>query len=194
VTDRSRLSSIWFFPMVVIVLSFAASRLFPSQPPPPHLRQVSLETTGRNLLRNPSFARGLEGWVAYHNSLPMSVKTRRDGVEIHLAGATSSVQEVYQVLSDPPDGELVATGSIRVSGAPLPGDTTAVVMVVERSNQPESKFTVSAANGVGTFPFAFTYVPSGSARQFVLGVIAGHLSNNKTIIGFENLKIAKAKN
>ncbi|HTU68858.1 MAG TPA: hypothetical protein VMF11_00940 [Candidatus Baltobacteraceae bacterium] len=187
---------IWLLPVVIIALSLWLAHVFSEKPAPPIVNApVNLATTGSNLLENPSFSQGMQGWVEYHNAQPMQVTISKGSgrVDIRIDGAKNSVQEVYQFLGAPPAGSLIATGRIRISGAPLPGDTSAGIMFVDSSGRGTMGFSAWRKNGLGTFPFAFAYKPNGVARQFVLAVIVGKVSNNKTVVSFDDLKVAKAK-
>lgn len=154
----------------------------------------SLAATGPNLLENAGLSHGFQDWIQYHNATPMAVSpiAHGGGVEIKLSNAANSVQEVNQILKNPPPGPIIVSGTIRISGAPLPAQSSAWIIFVDSSNAPTSLFGISAVRGVGSFPFAVPFTPNGSARQLVLAVILGSATNDKTAVSFENLKVNAA--
>jgi hypothetical protein len=192
----------WLLLIIVIAVGFWLFHLFTEKPASVHpalsglrIARANLQTTGPNLLENPSFSQGLQGWILYYNAKPMELRPKKGGVgvEIGLNNVRTGVEEIYQFLKKPPTATVVASGRIRVSGAPLPTGTNAVVEFVDSSNNETTGFRITALNGIGTFPFAFAYTPNGAAHQFVLGIITGSISNEKTAVRFDKLKIAIAK-
>jgi len=190
---RSSLSPLWIVAIVVMLLVAWVSRLISEKPVDVTPRGSNLQTTGPNLLENSSFAHGLRGWFVYHNAQRMRVTVERGAVAIRPASVTNSVQEVYQRFKEPPTGTIIASGRVRVSGAPLPADASVIVMFVDSSDKGTTGFFVLPKNGTGTFPFAFAYTPNGSAQQFVLGVVMGTAASDRTVVAFDDLKVALAK-
>lgn len=184
---------IWLLPAVIIALAAVSSHALSGKPPQIQLSSTSLETVGGNLLKNPSFADGLGGWNEYHNAQPMKITQGRAGAAVHIGNVKNSVQEIYQVLTSPRTGAVVISGRITISGSPLPGDASVVVMCADSANHGIGKFFLRSANGTGSFPFAFAYKPEVDMRKLVLAVVVGKVSNNKTIVSFENLRVARAK-
>ena len=178
---------------MAVVIVIWMLRLISGRPAVVSSSPAQVETAGPNLLENPSFARGMHGWTLYHNAQPMQVRIEHSGVAIRPGAAKNSVQEVYQRFEVPPAGTIVASGRVRVSGAPLPADASVIVMVVDSSNKGTTGFYVVPKRGTGAFPFSFVYSPNGTTREFVLGVITGSYSNDRTVVSFDDLKIAKTK-
>ena len=189
-------STIWILPLAVIAVSLCAVLVFSGTATPIRTTTTALETAGPNLLRNASFSRGLYGWKEYHNAEPMKVTTRpgTGEAQISFGGQKDSVQEIYQAVAVQPKQTVVATGRIRVSGAPLPVDASAVITLVDSTDKGVTKFAVWAKNGTGSFPFAFAFTPNGRSRFIVLGVVVGKASNSRTVVGFDRLTLSLAKN
>jgi hypothetical protein len=187
-------SSIWLLPIAIVFVSFLLSHIFSNQPPRLAPSVVSLATNGPNLLENGDFSRGLSGWQVYHNAQPMDVSARDRRAVVRPGSTINSVQEIFQTLSDAPNGQLVARGVVRISGAPLSTGSSIVVLVVDSLGQTVAKFELTTRSGLGQFPFAFTYTPSKSTPQFLLAVETGNVPSPRTIITFKNLKIARSKN
>ena len=161
----------------------------------PATRKVVLISYGPNLLLNPTFAKAGAGWTEYHNSQLMKVSYSADeGGEaiIGLNNAISSVQEIYQLR--PMGGKpLIASGTIRIAGAPLPPSASAGIMFINSNNTAQNVFSVSASNGIGSFPFKVAYVPNSEAKQFVIAIITGPASNNTTKVSIGHLSVTKQR-
>ncbi len=159
------------------------------------VKKVLLVSIGPNLLANPTFAKAGAGWTEYHNAKPMTVKyaaTNGGEAIIGLNNAVNSVQELYQMqpMGDKP---LIVSGTIRIAGAPLPAPASVSIMFVNSNNTAKGVFSVSTANGIGSFPFKVAYVPDGSAKQFVVAIITGPASNDTTTVSIDHLSVTKQR-
>lgn len=193
--DRARWykTSIWFLPIVVVGLSFLSIHVFSNEREIITTPPLTLETTGPNLLQNSSFKRSSKAWIAYHNRQLMKIQFHHEAsaVEIHLGTAADSVEELYQSIVPHGARNLVATGEIRISGAPLPRGASAEIVVADSFKGGVTKFSLISSDGTGTFPFAFAYPASN--RLFVLRVVVGNTLGNQTVVAFQKLKIARSK-
>ncbi len=168
-----------------------AKKATPTPTPP----KIVLTSIGPNLLANPRFASHGSGWTAYHNAQPMTVTyTPSDAsASIALTNAANSVQELYQSLKTKAGAPLVARGTIQIAGAALPTQASVNILFVDSSNRATSVFSINLQEGTGSFPFAVAFTPIGEAKQFVIAVITGPSSNDKTVVTFKHLQVTRQK-
>lgn len=152
-----------------------------------------LPTRGPNLLANPSFSRGSEGWVVGTPAMRTKYDAGHARVMVSLSNALGA-KMLTQDLRFRSRDTVVVKATVTVSGAPLPRLAGADVIFLDTvDGQRKGGDGVDSSVGLGSFPIAFEFTPTHDVGQLLLFVHIQGASNDKTVISFSNLKVAYLK-